>query len=311
MELDVTAEHASEILKEFSIGSCLSLKRLNEGLANRNYKLTTTQGHFLMKVCDEKSPEELAVQVRALEHLKKHDYPTPYIIPLSDGRKFYMNNSVRVIIYNFVKGKSGKPSPKITAEIGAAMGRLHLLPPISDLPRFNLDLTVIANFLAEIINTDVESHSFVRTLREACETLKEVNNPSLAEGMLHADLFADNAIFDDDENLVAVVDWEEVCEGKFILDVGMAAVGNCFPDGSHFDYELFSKLVKSYQSVRALTAIEVQLLPLYVKYSILLLAFWRFRQFNVRLKSEKQALKYKEMADRLLVIDLSKMASAI
>lgn len=46
----------------------------------------------------------------------------------------------------------------------------------------------------------------------------------LPKGIVHGDVFSDNALFLNGR-LVAIIDWEEVCEDSLLIDVGMTICG--------------------------------------------------------------------------------------
>ncbi len=59
----------ARIVSQYSIGTPLKLEEIPGGFGNSNFKLTTTAGAFLLKICDEKDPAELNMQIELLQHL--------------------------------------------------------------------------------------------------------------------------------------------------------------------------------------------------------------------------------------------------
>ncbi len=55
-----------------------------------------------------------------------------------------------------------------------------------------------------------------------------IQSQQLPKGILHSDIFPDNALFEG-EDLVAIIDWEEICYGELLIDIAMTVVGCCYP----------------------------------------------------------------------------------
>src|SRR3989338_7356407 len=127
-----------------SLGKCVGLSIISGGLANSNYCLETDAGRFLLKVCDEKSVEELLVQAQALEALRLLDFKCPYVHPhghrsraliaASDPQHCVLQvespSRLRIMVYDFLPGRPGSVTtmtPKMIYELGLNLARLHLI----------------------------------------------------------------------------------------------------------------------------------------------------------------------------------------
>ena len=61
----LSLEELDDIVTHYEIGTSINLEELQGGYGNSNFKLTTTDGKFLLKICDEKNLEELHQQIHA------------------------------------------------------------------------------------------------------------------------------------------------------------------------------------------------------------------------------------------------------
>jgi len=285
----------------------ISCAVISGGLANTNCKLQTTKGTFLLKICDEKQIHQLKSLVELLMHLKKHGYFTSFPVPMKEDPNSFVyieqSENLRAIIFDFLKG-SPKPFRDVTVnvmkELGKAVGKLHMIPPVSYLPEFSMGMAEIEPFLDEVKGTKFETHNFVIFLKEQLQRLKPiVKLNSLPQGIVHGDVFADNVMFEG-EQVVAIIDFEEVCQAPYMLDVSMTIVGCCYPNGI-LDKSLMDTFLESYNDVRHLTPEEEKLMKEFIDYSLLSIAFWRFRQFNVRTLDQSLKDKYLEMVNRMSV----------
>ena len=92
---------------------------------------------------------------------------------------------------------------------------------------------------------------------------------------------------------------QEVCNGQLVLDVAMTIIGCCYPTNNKQDPELVKSLLEGYNSIRQLTPLELEYLNDFVDYCALAVAFWRFRQFNIRNPDPLLQDKYTEMEQRI------------
>lgn len=293
----LSTEELSEILKHYNIGRPLKLEDVHGGYGNSNFKLITTEGVFLLKICDEKDIDQLKMQVELLDHLKQHSYPTVYPILQESHESLLITDKIQVMIYPFLNGGIPQPSNQVSTQIGEALGRLHSIPALPNLPCFPMGIFEIMPFLQEVKNTHFYDHPFITWLTSELEWIKPELDKPLPTGLLHGDLFLDNTLFDGDK-LMAILDFEEACYDKMMIDIGMTIVGSCYTIQHQLDNACVHDFLDAYNNIRLMTAEEWESLDCYVHYAALCIAFWRFRQFNIRHPNESNADKYFEMITR-------------
>jgi len=105
--------------------------------------------------------------------------------------------------------------------------------------------TFVATFAAELSSDDsalADSVLQQRDLEFECE---------LPGGLIHADLFRDNALFEGD-TLSGVIDFYYAHLGPWIYDLAVTLCDWCYMPGKDFDLKLAQALLNGYQSVRKL-----------------------------------------------------------
>lgn len=294
---NLSPTEVAHIVAQYPIGTSLKLEEIPGGFGNSNFKLTTTNGEFLLKICDEKDQVELDMQISLLAQLQQHAYPTVYPILTKAEQPLIHETFGSVMIYPFLQGTQPSSSPKILAQLGAALAKLHCVPPIAGLPRFAMGISQMRPFFQEVQNTQFARHPFVESLQSELETMESQLNTPLPMGLLHGDLFLDNTLFDGDK-MVAILDFEEGCYDTLLLDVGMTIIGCCYTPEHRLNLEAVQRFLNAYNAMRPLTESEWQHLDCFVHYAALSIAFWRFRQFNIRRPDVDRANTYKEMITR-------------
>ncbi|MYC75758.1 homoserine kinase [Candidatus Poribacteria bacterium] len=285
------------IVSQYPIGTALKLEEIPGGFGNSNFKLTTTEGEYLLKICDEKNPAELNMQIALLQHLHQHAYPTVYPIPTKDQKQLTHQAFGSVMLYPFLKGEQPQSSPDTLAQLGEALAKLHGIPPIAGLPRFAMGISQMTPFFKEVQGTQFATHPFVESLKLQLESMESQLNASLPVGLLHGDLFLDNTLFDGDQ-MVAILDFEEGCYDTLLIDVGMTLIGCCYTPENRLNLEAAQRFLDTYNALRPLTESEWESLGCFVHYAALSIAFWRFRQFNIRRPDPHRANTYQEMITR-------------
>ena len=293
----LSTSELARIVAQYPIGTSLKLEEMPGGFGNSNFKLTTTDGEFLLKICDEKDSAELNMQIALLQHLRQHAYPTVYPILTTDQKPLIHETFGSVMLYPFLQGEEPRPSPNILAHLGEALAKLHRIPPIAGLPRFAMGISQMRPFLQEVQDTKFATHPFVGSLKSQLEELKPHLNAPLPKGLLHGDLFLDNTLFDG-EDMVAILDFEEGCYDTLLIDIGMTIIGCCYTSDHRLHLEAVRRFLDAYNTMRPLTESEWKHLDRFVHYAALSIAFWRFRQFNIRRPDAHRANTYQEMITR-------------
>ena len=287
----------ARIVAQYPIGAPLKFEDIPGGFGNSNFKLTTTTGAFLLKICDEKDAAALNMQIELLRHLYQHAYPTAYPILTKDQKSLIHETFGSVMLYPFLPGKHPDPSPGTLAQLGTALAQLHRLPPIPELPRFAMGISEMIPFFQEVHGTEFATHPFVESLKAELVSLEPQLNAPLPKGLLHGDLFLDNTLFEDDQ-MVAILDFEEGCYDTLLIDVGMTLIGCCYTPAHRLNFAAAHRFLEAYNASRPLTASEWESLECFVHYAALSIAFWRFRQFNIRHPDPHRANTYQEMLTR-------------
>lgn len=293
----LSPEELAHIVSHYTIGTPLKCETMVGGFGNSNFKLTTDEGAFLLKICDEKTTEELQLQTSLLAHLKKYEYTTPYPILQKDGKALHLSAKYRVMIYPFLNGGTPYPTEYVLRQIGEALAQLHKIPSLFELPRFPMGIAQITPFLDKVRKTQFAKHPFLKWLESELEWIIPELDLPLPTGLLHGDLFLDNTLFIEDQ-MVAILDFEEGCHDTLLIDVAMTIIGCCYTSLNDLDERLVHCFLEAYNISRPLTEDECNTLDSYVYYAALAIAFWRFRQFNIRRPDQDSANSYKDMIIR-------------
>jgi len=230
----------------------------------------------------------------ALEYLKQSNYYTSYPISKKDSfpndlvsKYIYLVDGNRIILFDWLSGSS-KPFEQVNQEVmkslAVGLAKLNTLKLTKELasvlPPFGMGIASIDPWLKKQMTDEKwKNHPFVSYLNKQIERLRPSiidRAQHLPQAILHGDCFPDNALFEGDK-LVAIIDWEEICQGPALVDVAVTICGCCFPKNNELDLNVMNAFLESYEKARVLSEEEKKLFNDYLDYAILSIAWWRFR----------------------------------
>jgi homoserine kinase type II len=124
--------------------------------------------------------------------------------------------------------------------------------------------------------------------------LHEIPAPQhLPMALIHGDVFFDNVIVQDDQ-LVAIIDFEEACHYYRNFDLGMAIVGAC-RDRKGISFEKAGRFIRGYEKQTNISSKERETLKTFAVYAAVATSFWRFRQYHLCRPEPQHFDKHVEM----------------
>ena len=239
-----------------------------------------------------------------------------------------------IVMYEWKHSRTGNflsVSSISYASLGTALARIHSVDyrAFLYLPSFPFGMASMLPIYYEQLpklSESLQQHPFVsvlnRELQHICQSLygktsyevykdrdyiakensKNSENP-LPLGILHGDLFLDNSLFHPNNELEAIVDWEDISVGERLIDVTMAIVGCCFDDTDSLSIPRATAFLAAYQNILSLTAGERQYFETFLRYSFLSIACFRWYRFNVLSTSSDNCNSYLPMLKRMDAIN--------
>ena len=217
-------------------------------------------------------------EINFLSSIRSSDFPASYPIERTDGDSITFIDEEMVMIYQFIEGEEPAVTPENARQVGEAIGLLSTLEvPTGYSSRSLSDILEAKEFLdskTAQLEKYPEFHS--RFQRETLE-IESFLQIELPRGFVHADAFPDNTIFRDGK-LVALIDFEDSCVDSLLFDVGMTLLGFGYRD-DHPDPELIRALLEGYQTKRTLTPLELDSLPMMVRWCAHGMTFWHLQKY--------------------------------
>jgi len=250
---------------------------------------------------------EVKRELDLLVFLRKHGFPC--LAPLTDrrGRQHLDWGGHPLTVYRYVDGQVAVPERLTAARlegIGRVLAELHL---IGKAYKKGIDNRFGFERVAEMYGEARGRlpHYFkriVRTLDEEIEYLTHYLEGKLPKGIIHGELFPEHVKFKGDK-VVAVLDFDAACRGKFIFDLATAVNAWCFDDGT-YSLKKFEALVGGYEALRTLSLAEWDAFPNELRFSAFRFTVTRLGEFFETPADERERINrdFHDFYERLRIL---------
>ena len=270
----VNREELDAFLLEYDIGKASRLDGINEGIENTNYYLITDAGEYVLTLFERHRFEELPYYLDLMAFFA--DRGIPCARPVRDTAGSYLRrlNGRPATIVHRLEGVSVRtPSYEQCVAVGRALARMHreaagfsLTREPSRGPAWWREA---ADRVLPLLPKDEQS------LLED-ELAEQENNRFLdaPSGVIHADLFRDNALFVGDR-LTGIIDFYYACNWPFVFDLAVAVNDWCNTGDRDRDTRHTKALLRAYQDLRRVSEREIEVWPMVLRAAAL--RFWLSR----------------------------------
>lgn len=290
---EVSFDEAAAFLNALNLGQLQNIKGAAGGIENTNYFVDTDQGQYVLTLFERLDFEQLPFYLHLMRHLAAHGIPVPDPAADPKGNILHQLKGKPASVVSKLRGHSElAPTAAHCAGVGEALARMHLAgldyprrqPNLRGLEWWNETVPVVLPYItpeqSSLILGELAYQNHV-AVSSACR--------SLPSGVVHADLFRDNVMFEDGK-LTGFFDFYFAGCDSFLFDVAVCLNDWCvdLATGAKDD-ERSAAFLAAYQAVRPLTAQERQLLPAMQRAGAL--RFWLSRLWDLHLPREASVLK--------------------
>lgn len=256
-------DDVAALLAQYDIGSALKCEGIAEGVENTNYKLTTPTGRYILTIFEKRVEEaDLPFFMGVMERLAARGFEAPKPIATRDGALLTRVRGKPAAIVSFLDGAW----PRHTelwhcAAIGDALARMHVALEGFEGVRPNA-LSVLGwetLIVPRMLEVEALRPGLAALITKDMMNVRGAWRDDLPRGVIHADLFPDNALFDGGA-LTGVIDFYFACTDVLAYDLAVCLNAWCF-DGPRYDIERGRAMIASYRRVRQLSNLERAALP--------------------------------------------------
>ena len=270
----VERDELEDFLCNYSLGQLVEYEGISAGIENTNYFVTTSNGQYVLTLFETLSKDELPYFLDLMAHLAEHNVPSAH--PEADKEGHYLRslNGKPAALVMRLAGKSIEhPSLTQCAELGKALGHLHVVGQEFTEYRENLRGPHWWQQTAKQVMPKLAAAE-AKLLQDELVFQKSHRLDSLPRGVIHADLFRDNALYSGDK-LTGIIDFYYACNDVLLYDIAVTVNDWCCHEDGSLDDARLQALLAGYKTERSFTEDEKQAWPMMLRAGAL--RFWLSR----------------------------------
>ncbi len=248
-----------EIISLYKLKNLESFAPIEEGIENTNYVIIANKKKYILTIFEKRVKEQdLPFFCELISLLNKSGFKCPLPLLNLENNPISTFKRKKLTILTFISGKSKENlSNENCEDIGKEAAKLHLLTSNFKIHRKNaLSIESWRNMFENIKDKCIKIHKDLPNLIEANLKDIEKNWPSnLPSGIIHADLFKDNIIFENNK-VSGIIDFTFSCNDFYALEIAICFNALCF-DGVKsnlsFNVTKAKKFIDGYSSIRKLS----------------------------------------------------------
>ena len=269
---DITEDELARFLGEYDAGALMSYKGIAEGVENSNFLLHTDKASYILTLYEKRvDPADLPFFLGLMQHLADRGLSCPLPVARTDGGMLGELAGRPAALISFLEGMwLRKPAARHCRQVGAALARMHIAGQGFAIARGNAlsvagwrSLWDKSESRADEVETGLKGE-----IAAELDFLEGHWPKNLPAGVIHADLFPDNVFFLGDR-LSGLIDFYFACNDFLVYDLSICLNAWCFEKDWSYNITKGIALIEGYQSVRPLSSIEAEALPLLCRGSAL------------------------------------------
>lgn len=274
-----------EILAAYHLGELLKVERLPQGTVQANYFLETSSGKAVLRYYQVRTRDQILFERDLILYLTRMGYPSPGLIPDSDGEYLGDYQGRPLAIFEFIEGKHlADPTLEQYQTLIQKAAQLQQLSNGFSSPyttqRWNYSPELCLK-LAQKAAEQGASRKAHQKLAWLDRQLAELDLPAdLPTGICHGDFHFSNVLYQDGE-FAALIDFDDANITYLTFDLVGLIEHRAWPHGtSLLDLEAAREVVEIYSAQRELSQEEKEHLYDVYQLSILFDCVWYFQRWE-------------------------------
>lgn len=270
----VSRQALIDFLADYDVGSLIGFEGISDGIDNTNYFVDTSAGRFVLTLFEHYEEPELEFFLDLVALLAEADLPCAHPLACAEGRYLRRLNGKPAALVACLPGRAVElPSIVQCAAVGEALGHIHLAAfahPGCHADKYGPDWF---ERTAQAVLPQLPEQERALMTQELDRSLRH-RHSSLPCGIIHADLFRDNALFEG-ERLTGVIDFYTACNGMLLYDLAICVNDWCVLPSGALDLTRGRAFTEAYHAVRPLREVERDAWPDLLRLAAL--RFWLSR----------------------------------
>ncbi len=293
---EVGFDDAAALLQRLALPPLQGLRGIESGIENTNYFVSTASSEWVLTLFERLQPAQLPFYLGLLQHLARRGICVPEPRADAGGALLHQVCAKPAALVTRLHGTHQEaPSARHCEQLGVELARMHLAAQDFALRQPHLRGLPWCNETAPVVLPHLSAEHAALLQHELSFQNQLAASPagaSLPQGIIHADLFRDNVMFEGDR-LSGLFDFFFAGVDAWLFDVAVCLNDWCVdPANGHQVDERAQALVAAYHGARPLAAAEVRLMPALLRAAAL--RFWLSRLWDAHLPRGAALLQPKD-----------------
>ena len=247
-------------LQDYAIGELIELKGISSGITNTNYFVITDQDRYVLTLFEHNKIEELPYFIDLMSHLADNHVPCPMPIADKTGNCLHMLNGKPALLISCLKGRDiESPNAIHCAAVGDVLAKMHIAGLSFDKTDHHEQTrnprgAEWRNKTAQTVMAHLDADA-AQLLKTELAFQASLDLSALPVGVIHADLFRDNVLFDGNQ-IGGLIDFYYACHDTLAYDLAIAVNDWCVNADGSLDAARLEAMLQAYKAVRPFDAAE-------------------------------------------------------
>ena len=285
----------------------LEIKNIDNGILNSNFYIETKNKKYILRIYEaNRTVDEEKQELILLDKIAGF-IPVSKAIKNIDNEYISIFTNKKFALFEYINGNSiTKIDTHIVREIAIYLGKLHSFSKEISFEEYNRKTRIDFNFYYNEIKKSEINFRFKNELLNLANEINDFDFSTLPSGIIHGDIFPDNVLLDEYNNIKVIFDFNESYYAPFIFDI--AIVINFWIKINDFDFFTENNLIRDflnyYSKYRKITKEELKLLDIACKKIALTFIFLRIYKKKIENSYQKAiSIQKKSYLDLIKLID--------
>ena len=294
------------IEKKYKI-KILEIKNIDNGILNSNFYIETKNKKYILRIYEANRIVDEEKQELILLDKIAGFIPVSKAIKNIDNEYISIFTNKKFALFEYINGNSiTKIDTHIVREIAMYLGKLHSFSKEISFEEYNRKTRIDFNFYYNEIKKSEINFRFKNELLNLANEINDFDFSTLPSGIIHGDIFPDNVLLDEYNNIKVIFDFNESYYAPFIFDI--AIVINFWIKINDFDFFTENNLIRDflnyYSKYRKITKEELKSLDIACKKIVLTFTFLRIYKKKIENSYQKAiSIQKKSYLDLIKLID--------
>ena len=286
----------------------LEIKNIDNGILNSNFCVITKNKKYILRIYEaSRTLDEEKQELILLDKIASF-IPVSIVIKNIDNEYISVFKNKKFALFEYINGNTvTKIDTHIIREIAMKLGKFHSFSKDFSFEEYDRKTRIDFDFYYNEIKNARIDFKFKNKLLNLADEVSKYDFSALPSGIIHGDIFPDNVLLDEYNNIKVIFDFNESYYAPFIFDI--AIVINFWIKIKDFDFfdknNFIRDFLNYYSKYRKIEKEELKLLDVSCKKVALTFIFLRIYKEKIENSYQKAiSIEEKSYLDLIKLVEL-------